>query len=52
MINWYCQSYYNGSEIWGFSDISAIEVIYTQFLKGIMQLNRSIANCIIDGELG
>ena len=41
-----------GSEIWGFSDISAIEVIYRKFLRGILKLNKSTANCMINGELG
>ena len=41
-----------GSEIWGFSDISAIEVIYRNLLRGILKLNRSTANCMFYGELG
>ena len=41
-----------GSEIWGFSDISAIEVMYRKFLRGILKLNRSTANCMVYGELG
>ena len=42
----------HGSEIWGFSDISAIEVMYGTFLRGILKLNRSTANCMVYGELG
>ena len=41
-----------GIEIWGFSDISAIEVIYIIFFRGIQKFNRSTANCIVYGELG
>ena len=41
-----------GSEIWGFSDISAIEVMYRILLRGILKLNRSTANCMVYGELG
>ena len=40
------------SEIWGFSDLSAIEVTYRTFLRGIMQLNKSTTNCMLYGELG
>ena len=42
----------HGSEIWGFSDISAIEVMYRNVLRGILKLNRSTANCMVYGELG
>ena len=41
-----------GSEIWGFSDISAIEVIYIHFFRSILKLNKSTANCMVYGELG
>ena len=41
-----------GSEICGFSDISAIEVIYRTLLRGKLKLNRSTANCMVYGELG
>ena len=41
-----------GSEIWGFSDLSAIEVTYRTFLRDIMKLNKSTTNCMLYGELG
>ena len=41
-----------GNEIWGFSDISAIEVIYRTFLRGILKLNRFTANYMVYSELG
>ena len=41
-----------GSEILGFSDLSAIEVTYRTFLRGIMKLNKSSTNCMLYGEFG
>ena len=41
-----------GSEIWGFSDLSAIEVTYRTFVRGIMKLNKSTTNCVLYSELG
>ena len=42
-----------GSEIWGFEDISQIEVFYRKKKKkNILKLNKSTASCIVYGETG
>ena len=41
-----------GSEIWGFSNIEQIEVMYRKFLKCLLKLPKSTPNCMIYGETG
>ena len=41
-----------GCEVWGFSNIDALEVIHNQFCKKLLHLNRSTSNCMVLGELG
>ena len=41
-----------GSEIWGFEDISQIEVFYRKKLRHILKLNKSTASCIVYGDTG
>ena len=41
-----------GSEVWGCSNISDIEVFYKFFLKTILKLGRSTPNCMVYGETG
>ena len=41
-----------GCEIWGYENISHIEVFYRKFCKQLLRLNSSTSNCMIYGELG
>jgi hypothetical protein len=41
-----------GSEVWGFSNIHETEVLYRNFLKNLLKLNRSTPSCIVYGEFG
>ena len=39
-----------GAEIWGYSDIKAIEVFYKKFIKYSLRLNLQTPDCMIYGE--
>ena len=41
-----------GSEIWGFQNLDQIERFHRKFLKSLLKLNRSTANCMVYGEVG
>ena len=41
-----------GSEVWGHTDLLPIEVFYRKFLRIVLFLNKSCANCIVYGEVG
>ena len=41
-----------GSEVWGCSNISDIEVFYRKFLKIILKVGKSTPNCMVYGESG
>ena len=41
-----------GSEIWGYSNLEQIEIFYRKFLRRIVSLNKSTANCMIYAEVG
>ena len=41
-----------GCEVWGFSNISQIDVIQRKFIKSILHLNSSTPNSMIYGETG
>ena len=41
-----------GSEIWGYEDITQIEQFHHKFLKRLIGVKPSTANCIIRGEFG
>ena len=41
-----------GSEVWGFSNIEQIEVMYRKFLKYLLRLPKSTPNCMVYGETG
>ena len=41
-----------GSEVWGCSNISEIEVFYRKFLKIILRVGKSTPNCMVYGETG
>ena len=41
-----------GSEVWGFEDISLIEIFHRRFLKSVLKLNKSTANCMVYGKTG
>ena len=41
-----------GCEIWGYSNITKIEIFYKDFLKSTLKLNTQTPNCMVYGELG
>jgi len=41
-----------GSEIWGYSSIEMLEVLFRKFIKKILKLHRSTPNAMIYGEIG
>ena len=41
-----------GSEVWGYTNVLPIEVFYRKFLRIVLFLNKSCANCIVYGEVG
>ena len=41
-----------GSEVWGFEDITQIEVFHRKFLRNILGVHKSVASCMIYGETG
>ena len=41
-----------GCEIWGYCDITQIEVLYRNYLRKIMRLSKRTASCIVYGETG
>ena len=41
-----------GSEIWGFEDITQVEIFYRNFLRNVLKVNKSTASCMIYGETG
>ena len=41
-----------GSEIWGYANLEQLEIFYRKFLKRVLGLNKTTANCIIYGEVG
>ena len=41
-----------GCEIWGFSNLEQIEVLYRKFIKTILYVKYSTPNCMIYGETG
>ena len=41
-----------GCEIWGFQNLDQIERFHRKFLKSLLKLNRSTANCMVYGEVG
>ena len=43
---------YNGSETWGCQKLNQIERFYRKFLKDLLTLNRSTANCMVYQEVG
>ena len=43
---------YYGCEVWGFSNIEAIEKLHRRFCKIILKVNKYTVNCMILGELG
>ena len=41
-----------GSEVWGFSDLSKIEVFYRDFLRGLLGVGPATPCCLLYGETG
>ena len=41
-----------GSEVWGFGSNAVAERVRLKFCKYILKLKKSIANCMMYGELG
>ena len=41
-----------GSEIWGYEDISQIEVLHRKFLRTILLVNKCTPDCMVYGETG
>ena len=41
-----------GCEVWGYENIKCAEIFYTKFLKRLLHLNKSTANCMIYSEVG
>ena len=41
-----------GSEIWGYEDISQIEVLHRKFLRTILYVNKCTPDCMVYGETG
>ena len=41
-----------GSEIWGFQNITQIEVLYRKFLKCLLHINSNTPNVMVYGETG
>ena len=41
-----------GSEVWGFSNYTQLEILERKFIKVILGLNKSTPNCMIYGETG
>jgi len=41
-----------GSEVWGFSNLSHIEVFYRSFLKKLLGVHKRTPNCMVYGETG
>ena len=41
-----------GCEVWGFQKLDAIESFHKKFLKNLLRVNKSTANCMAYGELG
>ena len=41
-----------GSEVWGFHKLDQVEVFHRKFLKGLLHIKKSSANCMAYGELG
>ena len=41
-----------GCEVWGFNSFQTIEVLHLSFLKSILNVRKSTANCMVYGELG
>ena len=41
-----------GSEIWGYEESKQVQVVYNDFLKRILKLNKSTSTCMVYGELG
>lgn len=41
-----------GCEVWGYCNVSQLEVFYKKFLKTILMLNRTTSSCMVYGEVG
>ena len=41
-----------GSEVWGYEDLSRIEVFYRKFLKQILHVKVYTPDCMVYGETG
>ena len=41
-----------GCEVWGFTDISDVEIFYRKFLRNLLKTFRFTPNCMLYGELG
>ena len=41
-----------GSEVWGFSNLSDIEIFHRKYLRCLLRLRKSTAKCMTYGELG
>ena len=41
-----------GCEVWGYSNLEPLEVFYRSFIKRVLGIGKSTANCIIYGEVG
>ena len=41
-----------GCEVWGFCNLSAIELFHRKYLKYLLKLNKSTSNCMVYGETG
>ena len=41
-----------GCEVWGFGNTTYIETFYRNFIKKLLKLNKSTANCMVYGEIG
>ena len=41
-----------GCEVWGYGNVEPLEIFYRSFLKRVLGIGRSTANCIVYGEVG
>ena len=41
-----------GCEVWGFCNLSAIDLFHRKYLKYLLKLNKSTSNCMVYGETG
>ena len=41
-----------GCEVWGYGNLEPLEIFYRSFIKRVLGIGKSTANCIIYGEVG